>query len=1018
MPAPVGFSGTMVSAVFETLGYRYQSYLIDTLSSSFQGELGGLIYLVGVVAAIFAAAAWGHYKMGAWLLIGPPLFFVAVLTRSQVQDARWVFAKMPRDQSQVNREVQNALALMGSGGGFNGLAVAGGTANTGANVSTLFARYNHLVSVTIQEMMRTINRNKPSTDRMFIVRAQLLANLYTQSIDDPGFLEVVQHAMMGSCRRTLENVRIVDSPLSSPAQRRAAQLASNGNASGELDRVRDIRLTPAGARWVAGVLVARTQGQEGLVANPTAYQLEIVARMTQLRTRQNFTCRELWAFIYDGLVRHGMIVVDRTRRFAIDNQIDQNALLRDLVGATGLAAVDGDRDGTITAQQIDNLARVVALYILRNAVRSESNSGRIAEQAGRTRESPRIEISLADELVLTEQTRTAATEWGEKTRLMTAATNLPYYQGLLLFGLGLSFPFFALLLLVPGKHGGFVLWFVLWFWVKSWDLGMAIVMQLDDIMFSLLTINKREIQSADVLRNSLEWVALVIREIDPTFHLSTYYNIMACCVLAIPVISSQVIMGSLNGGASLVAAGAMLFSGEFARASHSGYVSTAITGLRYDLEDYRRASTEVMQNTRLGLPRVIQDGHSALPVQVAMGGKGLEIVHPRAVRFGPMDPWGARGGMGKDGYGDPAASAVFKESPLKRSMPSSPLAARFAALQTLRGRQGAANGFADPTGFSSSTLENVMLLFAGRKAFANMLFGMPEKLQVALAGGARIGELAFQAEANYMQESIRQDLNVTAVHAGSDAIYSEYGRRTAFLIRLYGALEVPINATELGDIAEADRILALRKREYDAYANAFGAVTELFQRIDKLSGSEKTQAESLLQKLGAKGGAAAGIAWLTPGFKEFAGQLSGDAIKTIVEGGLGLFEAEKPRQPQGAKPGAAAELPPGGGAKLERHHPLGQPELEFAATGSNWSYEAHLFRSSRKHFEPVAFSRPQRESFWGYEPVERGSSTAEQVMAKMEVRELSYEDQLRVQRNPEAVEEILADLRRRRSELA
>ena len=70
-------AGTMVGAVLETVGYHYQSYLLDQMTDVFTGSLGGFIYLVGVAVTIFAVAIRGGYRFGPWLLIGPPLFLFA-----------------------------------------------------------------------------------------------------------------------------------------------------------------------------------------------------------------------------------------------------------------------------------------------------------------------------------------------------------------------------------------------------------------------------------------------------------------------------------------------------------------------------------------------------------------------------------------------------------------------------------------------------------------------------------------------------------------------------------------------------------------------------------------------------------------------------------------------------------------------------------------------------------------------------------------------------------------------------
>ena len=107
--ADVGFAGTMISAVFESLGYRYQSFILTELRPSFENELGAFIYLIGVSVAVFSMAAKGSFKLFPWLLIGPPIFFAVILTREEVDDAKWQFAKQGRRQEYVSENIQKVL---------------------------------------------------------------------------------------------------------------------------------------------------------------------------------------------------------------------------------------------------------------------------------------------------------------------------------------------------------------------------------------------------------------------------------------------------------------------------------------------------------------------------------------------------------------------------------------------------------------------------------------------------------------------------------------------------------------------------------------------------------------------------------------------------------------------------------------------------------------------------------------------------------------------------------------------
>src|SRR5690606_25641963 len=70
--------------------------------------------------------------------------------------------------------------------------------------------------------------------------------------------------------------------------------------------------------------------------------------------------------------------------------------------------------------------------------------------------------------------------------LYSFALNLPYYQGLLLYILAIAYPFFALVVLIPGKAANFLFLPLAWLWVKSWDVGFAAIFVLERVMYNLL----------------------------------------------------------------------------------------------------------------------------------------------------------------------------------------------------------------------------------------------------------------------------------------------------------------------------------------------------------------------------------------------------------------------------------------------------------------------------------------------------------------------------------------------------
>jgi hypothetical protein len=189
----------------------------------------------------------------------------------------------------------------------------------------------------------------------------------------------------------------------------------------------------------------------------------------------------------------------------------------------------------------------------------------------------------------------------EKTRIMTSAFNLPYYQGILLYVLGITFPFFSILLLLPGKHSGFLMWFMLWFWAKSWDIGFAVAMLLDDVLFAIFQNSNDALKGAanHVLDPSMALTMFSMHEADPTFDMGTYYMIMGVVVQSIPVVSAYMILGSLKGGAGLIAAGMQRMNTQGRDFGTGTGMASAARNAEVSYDNYRaRVSQQDDQMTR------------------------------------------------------------------------------------------------------------------------------------------------------------------------------------------------------------------------------------------------------------------------------------------------------------------------------------------------------------------------------------------------------------------------------------
>ena len=135
------------------------------------------------------------------------------------------------------------------------------------------------------------------------------------------------------------------------------------------------------------------------------------------------------------------------------------------------------------------------------------------------------------------------------------AMHVPYWQGVLLYLVSISYPFMALLVLVPGRALSFLYFPMLWLWLKSWDIGFAAVSVLDSILWELLpnTELKYKVfsegtltqEGVTVLSEDGGGIPEVLRAsfaVDPTFNLHAHYNFISMALFLVPSLSGYAIL--------------------------------------------------------------------------------------------------------------------------------------------------------------------------------------------------------------------------------------------------------------------------------------------------------------------------------------------------------------------------------------------------------------------------------------------------------------------------------------------
>lgn len=130
-----------------------------------------------------------------------------------------------------------------------------------------------------------------------------------------------------------------------------------------------------------------------------------------------------------------------------------------------------------------------------------------------------------------------------RQKIFTMAMQFPYFQGIVLFLLALGYPFFALIVLVPGRAGAFMSYLMAWLWIKSWDIGWACVIVLEKVLWNLFPNVDFDTEFPGGSFNPTAGTPALphlLREafrIDPSYNVHAYYFFISLAVMLVPVIT-------------------------------------------------------------------------------------------------------------------------------------------------------------------------------------------------------------------------------------------------------------------------------------------------------------------------------------------------------------------------------------------------------------------------------------------------------------------------------------------------
>lgn len=509
-----GKASNLVCAAMETAGAAIQSDMLDWVSGADGQGLAGLLYLLSIASAVIIFVSGGNYKWGRYLLIGPTLFMFLTTVRSQSDGTQWAFGDRNFEEAALKKSL---VGVIDKGTG------------TGIRVSLFFKFWNAFTSEVSHKLISSLNLDQSESEFSLVKKVETYMMTWDvlARIHDDDLRTVIKLTLSNKCRTFFDELRKINTPGNLPSEVTLAQAV-----------VKEYDEKP----------VFLFQGDEQTFGWPKEVLDWVKKKNFQGRA---FTCRQLWEEIVPDAQEEMKDVIDQhlARSLAPGESLEKvketyYLKIGEYTGKYENSLEDGE--GLQQGAKQYAIDWLVAKAMWEEIWEQNSYTASNAMQGG----NPLIfsaggpvpaSFSGNNEDASTAIQQFNKTEvYGQRSEFVTAALSMPHFQGVGLLILSASFPFFAMLLVVPGRALNFLTWMGLWAWLKLWDLGFAVVMLIDNMLYSMFP-RGMNLKPGELKDPGIAWAKIF--EIDPTHSEAVYYNLIATCLFAVPVVTAVFVKG-------------------------------------------------------------------------------------------------------------------------------------------------------------------------------------------------------------------------------------------------------------------------------------------------------------------------------------------------------------------------------------------------------------------------------------------------------------------------------------------
>ncbi len=594
-------TGTLVAAGMESAGYVAQSMVLADFSELLIG-LAVLIFVILSSKALYSVVADGNYLQALKLLFYPILVVTCLYTTTQSGGSEWQFGTLKGDQAKLKTFVDG---------------------NVNAQVSLPFELFNRFVSGMSQIGVGLILDNPVSETVLFTVRQQLLDSILNVDIVSPGLRSLVHEGLQGKCGTWMDATRKIArgnrDPLyqGTPDYNNAIKIFNSGG-----EPTTRLQTTGPGYLYVQDLLKAMSSGgtAETEAAQLVRSMCENTARVVpkegetvQSVIDAGISCSQLWCWSGMGLVLEAKAALEE----AVAATVESNETYRSLAPESRAyllqqilediakkVSPDPESDNAYDADPA-NLPVVIAGFLLRKELNKGPRNlySEFAETSGvgLSAYQPKVGMTSDDKALLRDHQAEYSLTVAAANQTMAMAYALPYLQGIILFALSLLFPFFVITTAVMRQGGGLLFWAGAWVWAKSWDLGWAVIMLIDQLLWELMPHRSIYVPVSQGMHSPITVMESAF-DTDPTYSLATYYLLISMLILSIPTVMGQLFLRSAQSMSQILIGATQQYAGEPAAQLENKKQAYAVAGQDANGRSVTTIEGRAYNYHRLGAP--------------------------------------------------------------------------------------------------------------------------------------------------------------------------------------------------------------------------------------------------------------------------------------------------------------------------------------------------------------------------------------------------------------------------------